>query len=62
MRLRLAGIFLRVNALNELQYRANFFVQLFQSADRAGHRLAVIGLVFGHTDSCAAGASPSCWR
>jgi ABC-2 type transport system permease protein len=45
----LAWTFFRVNAMNELQYRANFFVQLFQSAIALATGLAVIGLVFSHT-------------
>jgi ABC-2 type transport system permease protein len=45
----LAGKFFRVGALNELQYRANFAVQLFQSAIAAGTGLAVLALVFGQT-------------
>jgi ABC-2 type transport system permease protein len=49
--LALAWVFLRVNAMNELQYRANFFVQLFQSAIALGTGLAVIGLVFSHTQT-----------
>jgi ABC-2 type transport system permease protein len=47
--LALAWVFFRVNAMNELQYRANFFVQLFQSAIALATGLAVIGLVFSHT-------------
>ena len=49
--LRLLWIFFRVNALNELQYRANFFVQLFQSLIALVTGLAVITLVFSHTDT-----------
>jgi ABC-2 type transport system permease protein len=45
----LAGKFFRIGALNELQYRANFAVQLFQSAIAAGTGLAVLALVFGQT-------------
>jgi ABC-2 type transport system permease protein len=45
----LAGRFFRVGALNELQYRANFAVQLFQSAIAAVTGLAVLALVFGQT-------------
>jgi viologen exporter family transport system permease protein len=47
--LRLFGLFFRVGAMNELQYRANFAVQLFQSAIALGTGLAVIGLVFSQT-------------
>jgi ABC-2 type transport system permease protein len=48
--LGLIWVFLRVNALNELQYRVNFFVQLFQSLISLLTGLAVIGLVFSQTD------------
>ena len=47
---KLAWLYLRVGALNELQYRANFFVQLFQSLLALGTGLVVLGLVFGHTN------------
>ena len=45
----LAGRFFRIGALNELQYRANFAMQLFQSAIALGTGLAVLALVFGQT-------------
>jgi ABC-2 type transport system permease protein len=47
--LRLFGLFFRVGALNELQYRANFAIQIFQSLIALGTGLAVIGLVFSQT-------------
>jgi ABC-2 type transport system permease protein len=47
--LRLFALFFRIGALNELQYRANLAVQLFQSAIALGTGLAVLGLVFGQT-------------
>jgi ABC-2 type transport system permease protein len=47
--LRLFGLFFRVGALNELQYRANFAIQIFQSAIALGTGLAVLGLVFSQT-------------
>ncbi len=47
--LRLFALFFRVGALNELQYRANLAVQLFQSALAVATGLAVLGLVFGQT-------------
>lgn len=46
---RLMYHFFRVGALNELQYRVNFFVQLVQSAVALGVGLAGLGLVFTHT-------------
>lgn len=49
--LRLAGTFLRIGALNELQYRVNLLFSLVQSAIAVGTSLAVLGLVFAQTDS-----------
>ena len=46
---RLGWLFFRVGAMNELQYRANFFLQLFQSLMALGVGLAVLALVFSHT-------------
>lgn len=56
--LELTAIFLRVSAMNELQYRANFFIQLFQSLVAVATGLAVLGLVFSHTRELA-GWSPA---
>ena len=47
--LRLFGVFFRIGALNELQYRANFAIQVFQSVIALATGLAVIGLVFSQT-------------
>jgi ABC-2 type transport system permease protein len=47
--LRLAWLFFRIGALNDLQYRANFWLQLLQSAIQLGTGLAVLGLVFSQT-------------
>jgi ABC-2 type transport system permease protein len=49
--LRLAGTFLRVGILNELQYRVNFAFSLVQSLMSVGTSLAVLALVFGNTSS-----------
>jgi ABC-2 type transport system permease protein len=46
---RLAAVFFRLSALNELQYRANFFVAIFQSALSVAVGLAVLALVYSHT-------------
>jgi ABC-2 type transport system permease protein len=48
--LRLAWLFFRIGSLNELQYRANFFIQLLQSAVSVGTALAVLALVYSHTE------------
>lgn len=49
--IRLAWTFLRVGAMNELQYRVNFLLSLVQSVVAVGTALAVLALVFSHTDS-----------
>jgi ABC-2 type transport system permease protein len=49
--LKLAATYLRLGALNELQYRANFFVATFQSALAVAVGLAVLALVYSHTPS-----------
>lgn len=50
---RLVGTFLRVGVQAELQYRANVFFSLLQSLVAVGTSLAVLALVFLHTDSLA---------
>ncbi len=49
--IRLTWAFFRVGAMNELQYRANFALQLLQSAISLRTGLAVLALVFSHTPS-----------
>jgi ABC-2 type transport system permease protein len=49
--IRLLWVFFRVGALNELQYRANFALQLLQSTIALGTGLAVLALVFSHTSA-----------
>jgi ABC-2 type transport system permease protein len=56
--IRLFGLFLRVGAMNELQYRANLAVQLFQSAIALGTGLAVLALVFSQTASLGGWSQP----
>lgn len=46
---RLAWSFFRVGAMNELQYRANFFIQLLQSSLTLGAGLVGLAVVFGRT-------------
>ena len=47
--MRLALLFLRIGVMNEMQYRANFFIQLVQSAAVTGSGLVVLALVYSHT-------------
>jgi ABC-2 type transport system permease protein len=48
--LRLAWLYFRVGSMNELQYRANFFIQVLQSAVAVGTALVVVAVVYSHTD------------
>jgi ABC-2 type transport system permease protein len=43
-------VHLRVGLMNELQYRANFFVQLLQTIVFTGTGLIALALIFQHTD------------
>jgi ABC-2 type transport system permease protein len=48
--LRLAWLFFRIGSMNELQYRANFLIQLLQSAVAVGTALVVLALVYSQTE------------
>jgi len=48
--LRLIWIYVRLGALGELQYRANFFIQLIDSVVKIGAALATLAVVYSHTD------------
>ncbi len=47
---RVAWVHLRVAVMNEVQYRANFFIQLLQSVVLVGTGLIALAVIFGHTD------------
>jgi ABC-2 type transport system permease protein len=47
--MRLAWLFFKVGSLNELQYRANFFIQLLQSAVSVTVAFVVLKLVYSQT-------------
>ena len=47
---RVSWLFFKVGVLNELQYRVNFVVQLFQSAIALIVGLLVLALVYSHTN------------
>ena len=49
--LRLLWLYFRQGVLSELEYRTNFFVQLFQSALGLGTALAGLAVIFTHTDT-----------
>ncbi len=55
---RLAGLHLKIGALNELQYRANFWIQLINSTVGLGVAIVAIAVVYGQTDSLGGWAQP----
>jgi ABC-2 type transport system permease protein len=55
---KLPFTFLRIGALNELQYRVNFFLQLLQSLISLGVGLIGLSLVFAHTTDLAGWSRP----
>ena len=55
---KVAWLFLRIGVMNELQYRVNFFIQLFQSLLALFTGLVVLALVFSHTQSLNGWSQP----
>lgn len=55
---RLAWSFFRIGAMNELQYRSNFFIQLLQSVLTLGAGLVGLAVVFGRTTSLSGWTRP----
>ncbi len=51
--LKLLRKLLQINALNELQYRANFFMQVFKSLLELAFGLVGLSIVFYHTEHLA---------
>ncbi|MCW5873522.1 MAG: ABC-2 family transporter protein [Anaerolineales bacterium] len=49
--LKLFGLFARISVLNEVQYRANFFMQVLQSGLSLGTGLIVLNVVYSYTDT-----------
>lgn len=47
--LKVVGLFLKIGILNELQYRVNFFVQIFQTILALIVALGGLAIVFDHT-------------
>lgn len=56
--LRLIGLFVRISILNELQYRANFFFQVFQSALAVTVAVGGLGIVFSRTETLRGWSAP----
>ena len=49
--LKLLWVFFRIGLMNELAYRANFYVQFLQSLMKLGVALASLSVVFNHADT-----------
>jgi ABC-2 type transport system permease protein len=50
---RLAWVFFRVGVMNDMHYRVNFFIQIFQALVALGTGLIGLALVFAHTATLA---------
>ena len=50
---KLAWLFFRIGAMNEMQYRINFFVQILHSLLTLGTGLIVLALVFSYAETLA---------
>jgi ABC-2 type transport system permease protein len=48
--LKVSWLFFKLGVLNELQYRVNFFVSIFQAAIALVAGLVMLALVYSHTD------------
>ncbi len=49
--LRLFGVYFRIGAMGEMQYRFNFLVQLFQSVVQLGTAIGALAVVFSYTQA-----------
>ena len=49
--LRLVGLFFRISVINELEYRANFFIQIFQTVLGLLVSFGGLSIIFSHTDN-----------
>jgi ABC-2 type transport system permease protein len=56
--LRLVWLYFRIGAMNEMQYRVNFFIQLFQALLSLATGLIVLALVFSYTDTLVGWTPP----
>jgi viologen exporter family transport system permease protein len=56
--LELLGVFFRIGLMNETAYRANFFVQAFESLVTLATALGAVAVVFTQTDSLAGWSAP----
>jgi ABC-2 type transport system permease protein len=55
---RLAATYVRLGVMNEMQYRANFFIAAFQSLLAVGVGIVVLTLVYSHTTTLNGWSEP----
>jgi len=55
---RLMAVFFRIGAMNEMAYRANFWIQTFESLMGLGTCLALVAVVFHQTDDLGGWRAP----
>ena len=60
--MRIAWLYFRVAAMNELQYRANFVLQIFQALVALATGLISLWLIFSQTTTLHGWTGPRCWR
>jgi ABC-2 type transport system permease protein len=58
MSARVPLLHLRVGVMNEMQYRANFLIQLMETAVLTGTGLVALSLIFDHTNDVAGWTRP----
>lgn len=56
--LRLLAVFFRIGAMNEVQYRANFWIQLVRTFMNFGFALFAVFVVYDHTDDLNGWTAP----
>jgi ABC-2 type transport system permease protein len=56
--LRLLGVFLKIGALHELEYRVNFYIQLVRSSIALASGLTGLSIVYSHTDTLGGWRKP----
>ena len=47
--LRLLGVFLKIGALHELEYRVNFYIQMLRTGIALASGLTGLSIVYSHT-------------
>ncbi|MFV1989745.1 MAG: ABC transporter permease [Acidimicrobiales bacterium] len=56
--MRLAWLFLRIGVMNEVQYRANFLIQIVQSLVAVVTGIVMLAVIFGQTDALGGWTQP----